>query len=389
MRGFLRCALLLSLLLPGLALSQTLSITLAWDTSSGSDPTVGFRIYRQNGCTGSFTQLGGTLALLPQTYTDSGLAPVGSYCWRVTAVGASTNESAPSNTYRWDAAPNAGTLAMVQDAPPRVPFGLLNTTALIRRDLSALRGLLGWWRVTVPLDGGPRLWDLAAHGWGQLTNFTTAGWRPTTRPGGEGEIRLGGTTAQGGNAEHVEMSTRIGVPGTAFTAMLWVKGVQHQDVDLMGQEFNGTNDVWGINWQPADNKLHCYVGTYNVAASTTLTTFSATDWTHVACTYDGGTILLYVNGVPQNATSYSGGFTAGTPLAIGWNGLPQYTWEGSFDDAMLFDRALPQMEIGILMSLSSQSWPDVIQRVGPLPQQQLVESVAAGGAKRGLIQIME
>jgi hypothetical protein len=67
--------------------AQTTSQALTWDYTQGTNPAIGFNMYRAATCTGPFVKLNAT-ALLPLallTYTDSTVAVGQTYCWKVTA----------------------------------------------------------------------------------------------------------------------------------------------------------------------------------------------------------------------------------------------------------------------------------------------------------------
>ena len=68
-------------------------------------------------------------------------------------------------------------------------------------------------------------------------------------------------------------------------------------------------------------------------------------WTHLATTYDGSTLTLYVNGVPVSSSPVTGTITPSSdPLWIGgnpmWGGVP-----GLIDDVRVYDRALDQTHV--------------------------------------------
>ena len=75
-------------------------------------------------------------------------------------------------------------------------------------------------------------------------------------------------------------------------------------------------------------------------------------WVHLAGTYDGMNVRLYVNGVEAAFQALTGSFTADTtPLIIGGNGndatgVPTELFPGRLDEVMLFHRALSAPEIG-------------------------------------------
>lgn len=69
-------------------------------------------------------------------------------------------------------------------------------------------------------------------------------------------------------------------------------------------------------------------------------------WTHVAMTYDGTRLVLYVNGL-QVATNPAGGTIQSTasPLWIGGNTPYGEFFRGVLDDVRVYNRALTPTEI--------------------------------------------
>jgi hypothetical protein len=63
-------------------------------------------------------------------------------------------------------------------------------------------------------------------------------------------------------------------------------------------------------------------------------------WSHLAGTYDGSTMRLYVNGVQVASQPHAGAITTSTqPLSIGLG------WAGLIDEVRIYDRALSASEI--------------------------------------------
>ena len=79
------------------------------------------------------------------------------------------------------------------------------------------------------------------------------------------------------------------------------------------------------------------------------------EWTHLSGVYDApaGQVRLYVNGVLAGSAPRTGGFNATGPLRVGratWEGNPTNFWQGSVDEAQVYDRVLTPAEIGALVS---------------------------------------
>jgi hypothetical protein len=84
----------------------------------------------------------------------------------------------------------------------------------------------------------------------------------------------------------------------------------------------------------------------STAISTTLTNLSGTSllplntWSHLAATYDGATMRLYVNGVQVASAAQTGPIGASSqPLTIGSN------WSGLIDELRIYNRALTASQI--------------------------------------------
>jgi hypothetical protein len=76
------------------------------------------------------------------------------------------------------------------------------------------------------------------------------------------------------------------------------------------------------------------------------TKLSANTWTHIASTYDGSVLRLYINGTLTSSASVTGNITVTTsPLCIGGStALAQY-FAGMVDEVRIYNRALTQSEI--------------------------------------------
>jgi hypothetical protein len=70
-------------------------------------------------------------------------------------------------------------------------------------------------------------------------------------------------------------------------------------------------------------------------------------WSHVAATYDGAWLRLYINGEFADKAWSEGAATTASPLSIGCAEEPhEGYWEGLIDEVRIYDRALGAAEIG-------------------------------------------
>jgi hypothetical protein len=97
-------------------------------------------------------------------------------------------------------------------------------------------------------------------------------------------------------------------------------------------------------------------GWYSVTATTAPSTIQ-NKWAHLAMTYNGSLMSIYINGILENTTALSGNVLWNTNnLWIGKEaGAPLY-FNGSFDDILIFNRSLSKAEIqGIYANQTSKS----------------------------------
>lgn len=88
-----------SVKLSGTGPASAHSVNLNWDPPSDSSvPVAGYRVYRGNATSGTYSLLNSSLASSP-SYTDSTVTPGSSYVYEVKSVSADGVESAASNTF--------------------------------------------------------------------------------------------------------------------------------------------------------------------------------------------------------------------------------------------------------------------------------------------------
>jgi hypothetical protein len=85
-------------------------------------------------------------------------------------------------------------------------------------------------------------------------------------------------------------------------------------------------------------------GAYNIQTGTSQLPLNT--WTHLAATYDGATLRLYVNGVQVGSRGVTGNVLVSTgALRIGGNAVWGEYFSGLIDEVRIYNRALTQTEI--------------------------------------------
>jgi hypothetical protein len=75
-------------------------------------------------------------------------------------------------------------------------------------------------------------------------------------------------------------------------------------------------------------------------------TLATNTWTHLAATYDGASLKLYVNGAVVRTLAVTGNMTVSTgPLKLGGNAIWSEWFAGLMDDVRIYNRALSAAEI--------------------------------------------
>jgi hypothetical protein len=89
------------------------------------------------------------------------------------------------------------------------------------------------------------------------------------------------------------------------------------------------------------------VGTYGTAA------LPQNTWSHLAVTYDGATIVLYVNGVQVSSLARTGNILSSTsPLQIGGDSFYQQYFNGTIDEVRIYNVALTPAQIQVDMNMA-------------------------------------
>jgi chitodextrinase len=133
---------------------------------------------------------------------------------------------------------------------------------------------------------------------------------------------------------------------------------------LEGTSVSGGVPGGGGTFRTSDEAL------YGTAALTVNT------WTHLAATYDGTTIRLYVNGTQVASAAQTGAIATSTnPLQIGGDSLYGQFFQGTIDEVRIYNVALTAAQIQTDMNAPISATPDTQPPTAPA---NLVASAVSG-----------
>ena len=190
--------------------------------------------------------------------------------------------------------------------------------------------------------------------WRLADTDDVSGLNPLTPVGAPGfaPARIGRGVSLNGTTQHFAAPTPQGLPlgNQPRTFALWAKTPRNllvnTDAGIFQYGSTETGRVFGlITSLNAPGVLYFYGSSRDVAGSTLL---APDTWYHLAVTYDGTTIRLYVNGAQDGV----GAVALNTELdangiTIGHRPLCCY-WQGQLDDVQAYARALSAAEIAAI-----------------------------------------
>jgi hypothetical protein len=148
--------------------------------------------------------------------------------------------------------------------------------------------------------------------------------------------------------------TAFNVGGTSFTLEAWVNASSWKtnvyDGTIINKENNSNNGGYMLR-AGSGGKVGFGIGAGTsgswVEINTTSALLSLNTWHHIAATYDGSKMRLYVDGsaVDSVSTTISVGVSTTTPLTIGYNPTYGRNWNGSIDEVRVWNTVRTPSEI--------------------------------------------
>ncbi|WP_278351635.1 endo-beta-N-acetylglucosaminidase H [Chryseobacterium gleum] len=168
-----------------------------------------------------------------------------------------------------------------------------------------------------------------------------------------------GTTPTGSYALSLDGSTESGaagsmnLSGSALSFEGWIKPSSFKSASpyissIMGTEVSDSNSAFLRlgDTSLANNKLQFVVSINNVQQKlASATALNANTWYHVAATYDGANMKIYINGVLDATKAQTGSVNSTGAFNVGYLYNTSRNFNGKIDEVRVWKRALSQTEI--------------------------------------------
>ncbi|MEI6455652.1 MAG: LruC domain-containing protein [bacterium] len=184
------------------------------------------------------------------------------------------------------------------------------------------------------------------EGYGNVVNDATGGNNGTIT-GATWSAGIAGTCLQfNGATDNVKIPNAFNLnPVNAITMMVWAKSEENKSAKIFQK---GDWDGHGIG----QDKWNGWQGGVRLDNNTSQTLEWGggvpilNEWYHIAVTYDGTTLNLYVNGQLKNSKAISGKLKVNArDVSIGSDNASQKFFKGSVDEVRIYGKALSQTEI--------------------------------------------
>jgi chitodextrinase len=335
--------------------SSASQVALSWGAASDNVAVTGYAIERcqGTGCS-NFSQVGTWAAV---SFTDTGVQPATPYSYRVRASDGAGNTGAYSNTatVTTPAVDSTGLIAAFsfdEGAGTAVPdlSGHGNDGSIS----GAIWTSAGYFGGALSFTGSSKVVVADNPSLDLTTGVTLEAWvRPSTVTGGWRDVIY-----KGNDTYYLEATTPSGVPAAGLTLVS--------------------------------------AGNSNTYAPSAL---AVNTWTHLAQTFDGSVVRLYVNGVQVASQNRSGTLVTSTyPLEIGGDSIYGQYFQGLIDEVRVYnvartavqiqgDMAAPLAATTPVVSLSPASLDFGQQQVGGPTTARLVTLTNAGSAPLAIASI--
>jgi hypothetical protein len=194
-------------------------------------------------------------------------------------------------------------------------------------------GLISWW------SGNGSANDIIGANNGTLVNGTS--FAP-------GKVRQ--AFSLDGVDDHIIIPHNLNLNPANISVEAWIKAKNTSAYQIVIDKGhgNGNNSGWVLQIRPAGIVDFCYGnGTLDYACATSTSILTDDAWHHVAGTFDGAEVKMYIDGNLEDSLAYSGTPQANDQdvyIGAAWWGEPRF-FSGLIDEVQIFSRALSAEEI--------------------------------------------
>ena len=184
---------------------------------------------------------------------------------------------------------------------------------------------------------------------GTLGDAGATGYASSTPSGATLDYSAGGSNlayAADGTSRFISVADSASLKPAALTVEAWLyrdPTIASYGGVLSKSSTSSWNDGYGLATY-TDGRIHFYVNNYS--SNEVSADLPANTWTHVAGTYDGSTLKLYVNGALVSSKDYAASINnSAQPLRIGSGAGGNYPWKGQIDELSLWNVARSAADI--------------------------------------------
>jgi hypothetical protein len=291
------------------------SIGVRWNASSDNVGVTGYRLYRNGTLVGTTTST---------SYSVSGLACGTSYTIGLTAIDAAGNES-----NRAEATGTTSTSACTAPAPTPTP--------------TPSSDLVGAWGFNEA--SGSTVSDKS----GNSNTGTIAGATRTTAGKFGSALQFDGVN----DAVSVPDSASLDLSrGMTLEAWVYPTSVSSWQSVVFKENRAAGHQSYSLYGPDGSKKAAAEVATGTTYTSLPgSTALPANTWSHIAATYDGATLKVYVNGVQRGSKALAGSLVAtNDPLKFGGNAVWSEWFKGRIDEIRVWKSARTQSQVAADMN---------------------------------------
>jgi hypothetical protein len=233
--------------------------------------------------------------------------------------------------------------------------------------------LVGHWKLDE--GSGTTVADVSGNGNDGTITANAAFVDPTWIVGvAGGALEFQGDTSVYGSSNYVEIDHSASLDITGPTSIaLWIrpdaddpegKGSPDGETAPMCKAMSGVGWSWQVRygWGGPEPYMSFTFNTTPRAWAFVGRNLVQGEWCHIACSYDGTTLICYLDGEETDSTPMGPITSSPTPVLIGSDGWG-CDWIGAIDDVRMYDHALTESEI--LGTMKGGAWP---YAYGPDPE---------------------